>query len=226
MRSSLSVLLAATFSLACILNCGGGEKNERIEQRVREEVKEKMKKAEQKKGAHDARSAFQMALEEARKWDSDARLYQLEGEKNLKPDGTAMMWTAYFAVQEDPEDTPAREQGQKLVVLMMQQKMIKAESKEAPEEISWTTPCHAFLPDDWMNSREAYSGCLTALKEKHGTEMDGGRVEHLVLHSYAYYTPGGTGWQRKPAWELSADISGTPTSVEIHAVTGEVLEVK
>jgi hypothetical protein len=218
--------LAATLCFVSIAGCGGGEKSERVEQQVRGKVKKALKEAQQKTGNHDARAAFEMALQEAQKWDSKARLYQIEGKNNLQSDGTALMWTAYFATQEDPENVPSEERGKKLVVLMMPGNVIRVQKKETPEEKSWIVKCHAFLPDDWMDSGEAFSKCHAALKDKHGAEAEAGRAKHLILHSYAYYTPGGSGWQRKPAWELSVDIAGSPASAEVHAVTGEILEVK
>jgi hypothetical protein len=217
-------LLCLASGLIVLAGCGGGEKSDRVEEKVRQEVAEKMNKAEQQAGELDAYAAHELARPEADTWDRAARLYRIEGEKNLQPDGTAMMWTAHYAVQEDPENTPSRDQGKKLVVLMMQGKLIKAESKETQQEIGWTTECHLFLPESWMNSDQAYEKCFAALKDTHGAEMDKAgkfRIDCLARS----YRQGGE-WVRIPAWELSCTIGGSPAAAQIHAVTGEVLEVK
>jgi len=40
------------------------------------------------------------------------------------------------------------------------------------------------------------------------------------------YTGSETGWKHQPAWRLSLYINRSPISAQVHAVTGEVLEVK
>ena len=67
----------------------------------------------------DARAANDMASKEAKKWDSTAKLYQLEGKDTLSSNGTAKQWTAYFAVREDPENSPSKKHSKKFVVLML-----------------------------------------------------------------------------------------------------------
>jgi hypothetical protein len=218
------VLSALSMGLIGLIGCGGGEKSDRAEKKIRQEVAEKMEQAEQQTGELDAYAAHEMALPEAQKWEQAARLYRIEGEKNLQPDGTALMWTAYYAVQEDPENAPSRDQGKKLVVLMMQGRIIKAKKKETQQEIAWTTECHLFLPEGWMNSDQAYAKCFAALKEKHGETME--KAQKFRIDCVARRYRQGRDWIRKPAWELSCSIDGSPAAAQIHAVTGEVLEVK
>jgi len=225
MRALMRVtLLGLAMGLIVLGGCGGGEQSDRVEKKIRQEVAEKMEKAEQQTGELDAFAAHALALLEAQKWDRTSRLYRIEGEKNLQPDGTAMMWTAYYAVQEDPENAPSRDQRKKLVVLMMQGRIIKAEKKETQQEIGWTTECHLFLPEDWMNSDQAYAKCFAALKEKHGETMD--KAQNFRIDCVARHYRQGSGWVRTPAWELSCSIDGSPAAAQIHAVTGEILEVK
>jgi hypothetical protein len=226
--------LGLALGLIALAGCGGEDKSggekgdrlqtDRVEKKIREEVAEKMRQAEQQAGELDAYAAHELARPEADTWDPAARLYRIEGEKNLQPDGTAMMWTAYYAIQEDPENAPSRDQGKKLVVLMMQGRIMKAEKKETQQEIAWTTECHRFLPENWMNSDQAYSKCFAALKEKHGAEME--KAGKFRIDCVARNYRQGSDWVRTPAWELSCSIDGSPAAAQIHAVTGEVLEVK
>jgi len=225
MRTVSRVILLGLAAASILLaGCGGGEKSDRVEKKIRRDVAEKMKKAEQQAGELDAYTAHELARPEANKWDRAARLYKIDGSKNLQPDGTAMMWTAYYAVREDPENTPSRDAGKKLVVLMMQGKLIKAESKETREDIAYTPDCYLYLPEGWMNSDQAYGKCFAALKEKHGEKTDTAGKFRIDCVARQYRQ--GREWIRKPVWELSCSIGGSPAYAQIHAVTGEVLEVK
>lgn len=174
--------------------------------------------------AMDDRAAVNMAQKEAKKWDSKAKLYSLEGEESLKPDGTAKQWTAYFAVREDQDNTPSREHGKKFVVLMLGGKIVSAEKKETPEDISYTKDCHAFLPDNRMSGKEAFDKCLTALENKYGDKVDVSTAKRIECFVKQFYTP--PNWINKPTWRLTLEIDGRPASATIHAQTGEVLEVK
>jgi len=236
---NLLIVAIITFGL---IGCSGGSKQgpgdqedsqqgteqeseEEIRKKVMEEVKKKMEKMEDEIEVMDAHTAYELALKEADKWDKDAHLYYLEGEKDINPDGTAKQWTAYFAVREDPQDTPGREQGKKLVVLMQDAQVMRVESKEDPEDISYTQDCYQFLPDDWMDSESGYAKCLDALREKHGDDVDNGKPQHLKVRTAEYYKSG-DGWIIKPAWQLSYKTGDNYQNAEVHAVTGEVLEVK
>jgi len=226
MKKSIMVtaLLVLASGLIVLAGCGGGEKSDRVEKKIRRDVAEKMKQAEQQAGELDAYAARDLARPEADKWDRAARLYKIDGSKNLQPDGRAMMWTAYYAIREDPENTPSRDAGKKLVVLMMQGKLMKAESKETQQDIAYTPDCYLYLPEDWMNSDQAYEKCFAALKEQHGEKMD--TADTFRIDCVARQYRQGREWIRKPVWELSCAIGGAPAYAQIHAVTGEVLEVK
>lgn len=225
MRTMMRVtLLGLTAALILLAGCGGGEKSDRVKEKVRQEVAEKMRQAEQQTGELDARAAHELARPKAHGWDRAAHLYKIDGSKNLEPDGTALMWTAYYAVREDPENTPSRDAGKKLVVLIMQGKIIKAESKETQQDIAYTPDCYLFLPENWMNSDQAYEKCFAALKEKHGAEME--KAAKFRIDCVARQYRQGREWIRKPVWELSCAIGGAPAWAQIHAVSGEVLDVK
>jgi hypothetical protein len=75
-----------------------------------------------------------------------------------------------------------------------------------------------------MNSGQAYEKCLAALKNKHGAEADNARDLRLSCAGREYYESGH--WVTKPVWEFSCGIGGSPAHAHIHAVTGEVVEVK
>ena len=245
LNSSLNLLVAAIVIISMI-GCGGGtgkqgpadqqeteqevkkkgkqESDEEIRKKVLEQVQKKMKEAEENIKVMDAEKAYELALKEADKWDKDAKLYYLEGEKTLEPDGTAKQWTAYFAVREDPQNTPGREQGKKLVVLMNDARIMSVEAKETPDDISYTQDCYMFLPDGWMDSETAYGKCMDALKEKHGDDVENGEAQRLICRTGEFYI--NRKWVVIPAWELGMKYKDSYPSAEIHAVTGEILEVK
>lgn len=195
------------------------------QEQAREYIKQQMAQMEARTEVMDAKTAYALALPEAQKWDAQAKLYQIKGEKKLTPDGSAAMWTAYFATRTDPRNTPRREHGKKCTVLMMDGRVMKVSPKETPEDISYSAACHAFLPDDRLNSKEALAKCLAALKDKHGAAADNAELKRLICSSKEFSAAGGSGGEEKPVWELSASINGSSASVIIHAVTGGVMEV-
>ena len=87
---------------------------------------------------------------------SQARLYQLKGEKKLTPDGTVAMWTAHFAVRLDDRSASSREGGKKLTVLMS---------------------------DDRLNSADAMAKCLAILKAEHGAEADTTELKRIICQT-------------------------------------------
>lgn len=195
-----------------------------IQKNVMETVQRKMERMEQQIDVMTARNAYKVAIEEAKKWDKNANLYYLEGEKSFKADGTAKQWTAYFAVREDPQNTPGKEQGKKLVVLMLGGMVVNAEKKETPDDIKFTQDCYKFLPNDWMDSEMAFGLCMDVLRERYGDDTDKGETQTFVCFSAEHYISGK--WVIKPTWQLSHKIGDTYARVKIHAVSGDVLAVK
>jgi hypothetical protein len=200
------------------------EVDEDVRQKVLEQVQQKMKEAEESIDVMDANAAYELALKEANKWNKDAKLYYLEGEDDIREDGSAKQWTAYFALREDPQNTPGREQGEKLVVLMLDARVMDVEEKTDPEDIAYTQDCYQFLPEDWMDSKSAYEKCIDVLKTEYGDEVDNGESRRLVCRPAEYYIS--RKWIIKPTWELSYKMGDIYASAKIHAVTGEVLEIK
>ncbi len=186
------------------------------QEQARKYIQEQMAQMEARTAVMDAKAAYALALPEAQKWDAQAKLYQLKGEKKLSPDGSAAMWTGYFAVRTDSRDTPRAEQGKKCTVLMTDGRVMKVKARESAEDIKFSAPCHAFLPAEWLNSKETLALCLAALREKQGGVMNGVEFKRLICS--IENINGGT-----PVWTLSAGVGGANASVEIHAVTGEVL---
>ncbi len=242
MKKSLTLSLGLLLVFGClfIVGCSGGDKAPssgdekaaaadtksipRDQEQIKRFVQSKMKKMQDKIKDINEKTAVNMAQKEAKKWDSKAKLYSLEGEEFLKPDGTAKHWTAYFAVREDPDNTPRSEQGKKFVVLMLGGKTVRMEKKETPKEISYTKECHAFLPDGRMSGKAAYDKCFAALKEKYGDKADTKAAKRLECFSGQYYIS--SKWIIKPTWRLTLEIDNHPVSAAIHALTGEVLRVK
>jgi len=188
------------------------------EEQAREFIKQQMAQMEARIEVMDAKAAYALALPEAKKWDAQARLYQLKGEKKLTPDGTASMWTAYFATQTDARNTPRSEQGKKLTVLMSDGRVMKVNPKETPEDIKFSAPCYAFLPDEKLNSKEALAKCIAGLKSKHGTAADSAELKRLI------YTSKQDDSGYKPVWELNTSINGSAATAVINAVTGMVMD--
>ena len=184
-------------------------------------IQQQMAQMEARVEVMDAKAAYALALTDARKWDAQAKLYQLKGEKKLTPDGTAAMWSAYFATQTDDRNTPSREQGKKCTVLMMDARVMKVSPKETPEDIKFSAPCRAFLPDEKLNSKEALAKCLAGLKEKHGAAVDNAELKRLICTSKS-----GSGSEYQPASELNASINGSSATAVIHAATGKLMEVQ
>ena len=102
--------------------------------------------------------------------------------------------------------------------------MALAQKKETPDDISYTKDCRAFLPKDRMSSASAYSKCFDALKEKYGDKVKDAAPERLECFSGEYYIS--SKWVIKPTWRLTLEMEGSPVSAAVHALTGEVLEVK
>jgi hypothetical protein len=71
-----------------------------------------------------------------------------------------------------------------------------------------------------LNSKEALTKCLAALKDKHGAAADNAELKRLICTSQS-----GSGSEYQPVWELSTSVNGYSASVTIHAVTGVVMEV-
>ena len=230
--------------LCCVAICGCGKKEDEAKEptpsvaqappppsapapnmgdpeKAREYIQQQMAQMEARTAVMDAKAAFALALTEAKKWDAQAKLYQLKGEKKLTPDGTAAMWSAYFATGVDAKDVPSQERGKKCTVLMMDGRVMKVSPKETPEDIKWSAPCHAFLPDGRLNSKEAITKCLAALKGKHGAAVDNAELKRMICSSKAF-----SDGEETPVWELSASVNGSSASVVIHAVTGKVIEVQ
>ena len=187
-------------------------------EKAKEYIRQQMAQMEARVEVMDAKGAYALAVTEAKKWDAQAKLYQLKGEKKLTPDGTASMWTAYFAIQTDARDTPRQEQGKKLTVLMSDGRVMKVSPKETPDDIKFSAPCRAFLPDERLNSKEALAKCLAGLKEKHGAAADSSEIKRLI------YTSEESDAGYKPVWELNASVNGSSASAVIDAVTGDVIE--
>lgn len=194
--------------------------------RIAQHVRERMKALEGSLGVMDSRAAVDIAMREARKWDRSARLYRLDGEDKLTSDGTARKWRAYFAVREDPPDTPRREQGKKFIAIVMAGKVVSANPEETPEDISHTAECTAFLPPDRMDATAAFIRCYAALKDRLGDDADRGSPERLECLQADFYEGAEKGWVGKPAWRLTLDMQGSPVSAMIHAKTGEVVVKK
>jgi len=229
----LSLILGCLFITAC----GGGGKEEPTAQepaksktvpKTREEVaklaQEKFNKMEERIEAQDAAAAYEMAVKAAKNWDPSAQLYYLQGEKDLKSQGTAKHWTALFALREDPQNTPSREQGKKFVVIMLGGKIVQKETKETPQDVSYTKSCHAFLPDNWMSSKKAYAQCYAALEDEYGSEIRSAVPQRLECLSGEYYIS--SKWEIIPTWRLTMKTKEKPVSAAIHAVNGEVLKIK
>ena len=248
MEKLMSKTRICILALCCIAIVGCGKKEDRVEEQTpstvqepspptgrapsppappanmedreqaMEYIRQQMEQMEARTEVMDAEAAYALASPAAKKWDPRARLYQLKGEKKLTPDGTAAMWTAYFAVRTDARSTPSREGGKKLTVLMMSGRVMKVSPKETPEDISYAADCYAFLPDQRLNSKEALAKCLAALKEERGAAVDSAELKRLICSNREL------DGEETPTWELSASIDGSPASVHIHAVTGEVLD--
>ncbi len=186
--------------------------NMKDQAQARAYIQQQMAQMEARVAVMDAKAAYALALPEAQKWDAQAKLYQLKGEKKLTAEGTASMWTAYFATQTDARNTPRREQGKKCTVLMSDGRVMKVSKRETPEDISSSAPCRAFLPADWLNSAEVLTKCLAALKGEHGAAADNAELKRLICSS-----------EESPVWKLSASVDGSSASATIGAVTGEVL---
>ncbi len=191
-------------------------------EQAREYIRQQMEQMEARTKVMDARAAYTLALPEAQKWDAQAKLYQIKGDTKLTSDGTAAMWTAYFALRLDDRNASSREGGKKLTVLMMDQQIMKVSPKETPEDISYAADCYGFLPENWINSQDAMTKCLAALKDKHTASIDGAELKRLVCGSAE--TRGVDGSSRQtPVWKLSVSVDGSPVSATIDAVTGKVL---
>ena len=188
------------------------------EEQAREFIKQQMAQMEARIEVMDAKAAYALALPEAKKWDAQAKLYQLKGEKKLTPDGTASMWTAYFATQTDARDTPRSEQGKKLTVLMSDGRVMKVSPKETPDDIKFSAPCYSFLPGEKLDSKEALAKCLAALKSEHGTAADSAELKRLI------YTSEQEDSGYKPVWELNASVNGSSATAVINAVAEMAME--
>jgi hypothetical protein len=185
------------------------------QEKAREYIQQQMAQMEARVAVIDAKAAYALALPEAQKWDAQAKLYQLKGEKKLTAAGTAAMWSAYFAVQTDARDTPRSEQGKKCTVLVTDGRVVKVDKRETPEDIKFSAPCYAFLPADWLNSAEVLTKCLAALKDKRGAGVDNAELKRLICSS-----------EDSPVWKLSASVDGSSASATIDAVTGQVQEAR
>ncbi len=185
--------------------------------KAREYIQQQMAQMEARVQVMDATAAYALALVEAKKWDGQAKLYQLKGDKKLTPDGTASMWTAYFATQIDDRNTPRQEQGKKLTVLMSDGRVMKVSAKETPDDIKFSAPCRAFLPGEKLNSKETLAKCLAGLKAKHGAAADSAELKRIIYTS----RDNDAGYQ--PVWELNASVNGSSATVVIDAVSGDVI---
>lgn len=227
------------FIMGCFLisACGGGKTENTStssadasktapedKEQIKRLVEERVKQAEKRIKDMDGQAAYDMALQEAEKWDANARLYYLKGEEGLTGEGTAKQWTVNFALREDPQNTPSREQGKKFVVLILGGRIMQAEKKESPEDISYTSPCYAFLPENWMSAQDAYTQCLDALKAEYGSGAAHATPKRIECFIGQYYQP--PDWKLIPNWRLSMEMEGKPISAAIHAESGEVLEIK
>ena len=189
-------------------------------EKAKEYIRQQMAQMEARVEVMDAKAAYALALAEAKKWDVQSKLYQLKGDKKLTPEGTASMWTAYFATQIDESNTPRQEQGKKLTVLMSDGRVMKVSPRETPEDIKFSAPCRAFLPGETLNSKEALAKCLAGLKGKHGAAADSAELKRIIYTS----RDNGAGYQ--PVWELNASVNGSSASAIIDAVTGDVLSAR
>jgi hypothetical protein len=188
------------------------------QEKAREYIQQQMAQMEARVAVMDAKAAYALALAEAKKWDAQAKLYQLKGEKKLTPDGTASMWTAYFATQTDASNTPRQEQGKKLTVLMSDGRVMKVSPKETPDDIKFAAPCRAFLPVEKLNSKETLAKCIAGLKSKHDTAADSAELKRLIYTS----RDNDAGYQ--PVWELNASVNGSSATIVINAATGMVMD--
>lgn len=245
MEKTMSKIHVAVLVLCCVAIVGCGKKQDETEEptpsavqtppapastpaappnmndqeQAKAYIQQQMAQMETQTAVMDAKAACALALPEAKKWDAQAKLYQLKGEKKLTAEGTAAMWTAYFATQADARNTPRREQGEKCMVLMTDGRVMKVDKRETPEDISSSAPCRAFLPDSRLNSNEALAKCLAALKDKRGAAVDSAELKRLICSS----EESGSGGEESPVWKLSASVDGFSASAIVHAVTGEVL---
>lgn len=185
--------------------------------KAKEYLQQQMTQMEVRVQVMDARAAYALALTEAKKWDVQSKLYQLKGDKKLTPDGTASMWTAYFATQIDESNTPRQEQGKKLTVLMSGGRVMKVSAKETPEDIKFSAPCRTFLSGDKLNSKDALAKCITGLKANHGAAADSAELKRIIYTS----RDNGAGYQA--VWELNASVNGSSATVVIDAATGDVI---
>jgi hypothetical protein len=185
--------------------------------KAREYIQQQMRQMEASVAVVDAKAAYALALVEAKKWDAQAKLYQVKSDRKLAPDGTASMWRVYFATQIDDRNTPRQDQGKKLTVLISGGRVAELFPRETPDDIKFSAPCYAFLPDAKLNSKEALAKCLAGLKDKHGAAADSAELKRVIYTS----KDNGAGYQ--PAWELNASVNGSSATVVIDAATGEVI---
>ena len=89
--------------------------------------------------------------------------------------------------------------------------------KETPEDILYSAPCYAFLPDSRLNSQEALTKCLAALEAEHGAGVDSAELKRLVCQI------ANADGSDVPAWKLEATVNGSSASATIHAVTAQRL---
>ena len=247
MKKLIGLLILVIIAMSLVA-CGGGDDdeddaNDQLGEQIAEQMgdlsddqkemledmQQQMEEAQEAMEDIDAKSAVELALPEALKWDSAARVYQVDTDKALLPDGTSSMWRVYFAVREDSPDTPSDQHGKKFFVMVMDGKIIDMEAWETPDEISSRAECYLFVPDDWMNSDDAYTQCIEALEGIYGADVDTGVVSHMSCYGGAEYYlegPSGRQWETIPTWVLSYKIGDTYARAEIHSVTGEVLELK
>lgn len=239
MAKSFLNCLFLIFIMGCFLisACGGGKtENASISstdasqtapkdmEKIKRLVEERVKQAEKRTKDLDGQAAYDMASQEAKKWDANARLYYLKGEEGLTSKGTAKQWTVNFALREDSQNSPSRDHGKKFVVLILGGRIMQAEKKESPEDISYTSPCYAFLPENWMSAQEAYTQCLDALKDEYGSGAARASSKRIECFTGQYYQP--PEWKLIPNWRLTMEMEGKPISAAIHAESGKVLEIK
>jgi hypothetical protein len=185
-------------------------------------LKKKMKAMEQKPRAVNAWEAAQIALETAKKWDKDAKLYCLEGEKGLLANGSAKMWTAYFATKVDSE-TDGKNTNHKYVIIVFEGRVMKSELHDTPEKIVHVKDCPGLLPDDIIDSEEAILRCQVAIGGKYKSTMDEAVLSTITCRMAPVEGSPGT---FQPEWKLNMKIKEEYVRVAVHGVTGNPLSVK
>jgi len=166
----------------------------------------------------NARDAYTMAQIKAKKWNPEAKLFQMLG-RDTKINGTAGIWQMFFATKLDERE------GNISTKYMVTVKGGRISEFQKIELGVYT----GFLPDNWIDSTEAYPICINALIIKYQEVLNTYRMNSFVLQCYdPYYTPlqEVTISKGDSCWMLQFNIESKLKQIFIDAIDGNVIAIE